>query len=76
MPSRCRSRLTPQKVSYGELLQVFFSVAHDPTQLNRQGPDVGSQYRSMIAYKDDTQKDIANAYIAQLGKRACFRGRS
>ncbi|HWM66175.1 MAG TPA: peptide-methionine (S)-S-oxide reductase MsrA [Steroidobacteraceae bacterium] len=63
----------PAKVSYGELLQVFFSVAHDPTQLNRQGPDTGSQYRSMISYRDDTQKDIADAYIAQLGKAGVFQ---
>jgi len=62
----------PAKVSYGELLQVFFSVAHDPTQANRQGPDVGSQYRSMISYSDDTQKNIASAYIAQLGKTGVF----
>jgi peptide-methionine (S)-S-oxide reductase len=63
----------PAKVSYGELLQVFFSVAHDPTQLNRQGPDTGSQYRSMISYRDDTQKNIADAYIAQLGKAGVFQ---
>jgi peptide-methionine (S)-S-oxide reductase len=62
----------PAKVSYGELLQVFFSVAHDPTQANGQGPDVGSQYRSMISYSDDTQKNIASAYIAQLGKTGAF----
>jgi len=62
----------PAKVSYGELLQIFFSVAHDPTQLNRQGPDSGSQYRSMIAYSDDTQKNIANAYIAQLDTAGVF----
>jgi peptide-methionine (S)-S-oxide reductase len=62
----------PAKVSYGELLRIFFSVAHDPTQLNRQGPDSGSQYRSMIAYSDDTQKNIANAYIAQLDKAGVF----
>jgi peptide-methionine (S)-S-oxide reductase len=62
----------PAKVSYGELLQVFFSVAHDPTQLNRQGPDVGSQYRSVIAYSDDTQKSIATTYIAQLNKTGAF----
>jgi len=62
----------PGKVSYGELLQVFFSVAHDPTQLNRQGPDVGSQYRSMIVYSDDSQKNIATAYIVQLSKAGVF----
>jgi peptide-methionine (S)-S-oxide reductase len=62
----------PAKVSYGELLQVFFSVAHDPTQSNGQGPDVGSQYRSMISYSDDTQKNIASAYISQLAKTGVF----
>jgi peptide-methionine (S)-S-oxide reductase len=63
----------PAKVSYGELLQIFFSVAHDPTQLNRQGPDTGTQYRSAIVYGDDTQKTIATAYIAQLSKAGIFR---
>jgi peptide-methionine (S)-S-oxide reductase len=62
----------PQKVSYGTILQVFFSVAHDPTELNRQGPDVGTQYRSAIFYADDTQKKIAEAYIAQLEKSHAF----
>ena len=62
----------PAQVSYGELLRVFFSVAHDPTQANGQGPDIGSQYRSMISYSDDTQKNIASAYIAQLGKTGLF----
>jgi peptide-methionine (S)-S-oxide reductase len=62
----------PAKVSYGELLQIFFSVAHDPTQLNRQGPDTGTQYRSAIVYSDDTQKTIATAYIAQLSKAGVF----
>jgi peptide-methionine (S)-S-oxide reductase len=56
----------PSKVTYGELLRVFFSVAHDPTELNRQGPDEGTQYRSIIFYSDDEQKKIAEAYIAQL----------
>lgn len=65
----------PAKVSYGELLQIFFSVAHDPTQLNRQGPDSGSQYRSAIVYNDDTQKNIANAYIAQLDGAGVFHRR-
>ena len=58
----------PAQVSYGQLLQVAFSVVHDPTQLNRQGPDVGSQYRSAIFYADDAQKRIAEAYISQLEK--------
>src|SRR5580693_10148583 len=55
----------PAQISYGRLLQLFFSVAHDPTQLNRQGPDTGSQYRSVIFYADDEQKRIAEAYISQ-----------
>jgi peptide-methionine (S)-S-oxide reductase len=63
----------PKAVSYGQILQVFFSVAHDPTQLNRQGPDHGPQYRSSIFYADDTQKRIAEAYIAQLGKTGAFQ---
>ncbi|MEO7773888.1 MAG: peptide-methionine (S)-S-oxide reductase MsrA [Steroidobacteraceae bacterium] len=56
----------PKLVSYGEILQVFFSVAHDPTQLNRQGPDRGTQYRSAIFYTDAQQQKVAQAYIAQL----------
>ena len=56
----------PAKVTYGQILQVYFSVAHDPTQLNRQGPDSGTQYRSSIFYANDAQKKIAQAYIAQL----------
>src|SRR5215510_1955126 len=62
----------PKEVSYGELLQVYFSVAHDPTQLNRQGPDTGTQYRSNIFYSDEPQKKIAEAYIAQLDKAKIF----
>ena len=62
----------PAQVTYGELLRVFFSVAHDPTQLNRQGPDEGTQYRSMIFYGNDEQKKIAEAYIAQLDKAKIF----
>jgi peptide-methionine (S)-S-oxide reductase len=62
----------PSKVSYGEILQVFFSVVHDPTQLNRQGPDVGTQYRSEIFYGDPGQKRIAEAYVAQLGESHAF----
>jgi peptide-methionine (S)-S-oxide reductase len=62
----------PSQVTYGELLRVFFSVAHDPTQLNRQGPDHGTQYRSVIFYGNDEQKRIAEAYIAQLGQAKVF----
>jgi peptide-methionine (S)-S-oxide reductase len=62
----------PSQVSYGQLLKVFFSVAHDPTQLNRQGPDSGTQYRSAIFYSNDEQKRIAEAYIAQLEKAKAF----
>src|SRR5262245_11388278 len=58
----------PQQVSYGQLLAVFFSVAHNPTELNRQGPDVGAQYRSAIFYTSDEQKRVASAYIEQLNK--------
>jgi peptide-methionine (S)-S-oxide reductase len=56
----------PSRITYGQLLMVFFSVAHDPTQWNRQGPDTGSQYRSLILYTSDEQKHIAQAYIVQL----------
>jgi peptide-methionine (S)-S-oxide reductase len=62
----------PQQVSYGQILQVYFSVAHNPTQLNRQGPDVGTQYRSVIFYANETQKKVAETYIAQLGKAGVF----
>ena len=62
----------PSQITYGGLLKVFFSVAHDPTQLNRQGPDTGSQYRSVIFYDGDEQKRIAEAYIAQLDQAKVF----
>ncbi|MGH8445330.1 MAG: peptide-methionine (S)-S-oxide reductase MsrA [Solimonas sp.] len=62
----------PRQVTYGQLLQIFFSVVHDPTQLDRQGPDRGSQYRSAIFPRNDEQKRIAEAYIAQLGKAGAF----
>ena len=62
----------PNVVSYGQILQVFFSVVHDPAQLNRQGPDSGTQYRSAIFYADDQQQEIATAYIAQLDKAGMF----
>ena len=65
----------PSKITYGQLLRVFFSVAHDPTQLNRQGADVGTSYRSAIFYVNDDQGRIAAAYIAQLDSAKVFPGR-
>ena len=62
----------PSQITYGGLLRIFFSVAHDPTQLNRQGPDEGTQYRSSIFYSNDEQKRIAEAYIAQLDNAKIF----
>jgi peptide-methionine (S)-S-oxide reductase len=62
----------PSQITYGELLRIFFSVAHDPTELNRQGPDEGTQYRSVIFYGNDEQKHIAEAYIAQLNEAKVF----
>ena len=63
----------PSKITYGKLLQVFFSVVHDPTQLNRQGPDVGTSYRSAIFFADEEQRKISTAYIAQLDAAGVFR---
>ena len=60
------------RVTYGQLLKVFFSVAHDPTELNRQGPDVGTQYRSAIFYQNDNQRRVASAYIEQLKKAKAY----
>jgi peptide-methionine (S)-S-oxide reductase len=62
----------PSQITYGQLLRVFFSVAHDPTQLNRQGPDTGPQYRSALFYTSDEQKKTAEAYIDQLNKSHAF----
>jgi peptide-methionine (S)-S-oxide reductase len=67
-----RIRYNPSKISYGRLLQVYFSVAHDPTQLNRQGPDRGTSYRSAIFPQNVTQRNIATGYIAQLTKAKSF----
>jgi peptide-methionine (S)-S-oxide reductase len=62
----------PSRITYGQLLKVFFSVAHDPTQVNRQGPDYGKQYRSAIFYSNDDQKRVAEAYIEQLTTAKVF----
>ncbi len=63
----------PKVISYGKLLQIYFSVVHDPTQLNRQGPDTGTQYRSTIFVQNDAQKKIAEAYIAQLNATKVYK---
>jgi peptide-methionine (S)-S-oxide reductase len=62
----------PKQISYGKILQIYFSVAHDPTELNYQGPDHGTQYRSAIFYADDEQKRLAESYIAELDKARAF----
>jgi peptide-methionine (S)-S-oxide reductase len=62
----------PRKISYGQILKVFFDVAHDPTQLNRQGNDIGPQYRSVVFYSNSEQKKIAEAYIKQLDEAKAF----
>jgi peptide-methionine (S)-S-oxide reductase len=67
-------RYDPHKISYGKLLQIFFSVAHDPTTLNRQGPDHGTQYRSAIYTTTDEQKRVAEAYIKQLNEAKVYSG--
>src|SRR5262249_19278858 len=66
-------KFDPHQISYGKILQIFFSVAHDPTQLNRQGPDTGSQYRSAIFYSGDEQKRVAETYVDQLNKAGVFK---
>jgi peptide-methionine (S)-S-oxide reductase len=67
-----RIRFDPKEISYGEILQIFFSVVHDPTQLDRQGPDSGPQYRSNVFYTGESQRNIAQAYVAQLGQAKVF----
>ncbi len=62
----------PSRITYGQLLRIYFSVAHDPTQLNRQGPDVGTSYRSAIFFSNEEQERIAKAYIAQLDRQKVF----
>ena len=63
----------PSRISYGQILKVFFAIAHDPTELNRQGPDEGTQYRSVIFYSSPEQKQVAEAYIRQLNQAKVFR---
>lgn len=65
----------PSQISFGKLLEIYFSVAHDPTELNRQGPDEGTQYRSEIFYSSEEQKKVAEAYIQQLDAAKVFHGR-
>jgi peptide-methionine (S)-S-oxide reductase len=65
----------PSQISFGQLLKVFFSVAHNPTELNRQGPDTGTQYRSAVFYANEEQKKIASAYIDQLNTAKVFPSR-
>ncbi len=65
----------PSKITYEKLLMIFFSVAHDPTELNRQGPDVGTQYRSAIFFKTDEQKRVAESYIDKLNKGGAYKSR-
>ncbi len=65
----------PSQITYGQILKIYFSVAHDPTELNRQGPDSGTQYRSAIFYANDEQKKIAEAYIAQLTAAHAYKGK-
>lgn len=70
-----RITFDPAQITFGQLLKIYFSVAHDPTELNRQGPDVGTQYRSAIFYMNDEQKRVAEGYISQLDQAHVFRRR-
>ena len=69
-----RIEFDPAQLTLGQILQIYFSVAHDPTEVDRQGPDVGPQYRSVIYYADDQQKKISEAYVAQLQSAHVFSG--
>jgi peptide-methionine (S)-S-oxide reductase len=66
-------KFDPHQISYGKILQIYFSVAHDPTQLNRQGPDTGTQYRSAIFYTTPEQQRVSEAYVEQLNKAGVFK---
>lgn len=66
-------RFDPHQISYGRILQIYFSVGHDPTELNRQGPDTGTQYRSVIFYANDDQKRVAQSYITQLSRAGVYQ---
>lgn len=65
-------RFDPSRIAFGQILRAFFSIAHDPTQVDRQGPDVGRQYRSAIFYTSDDQRSVAVAYIAQIDRAKVF----
>ena len=66
-------KFDPRQISYGKILQIYFSVAHDPTQLNRQGPDTGTQYRSAVFYSNAEQQKVTEAYVEQLNKAGVFK---
>ena len=66
-------RFDPKKISYGKILQIFFSIAHDPTQVDQQGPDIGPHYRSAIFYANADQQRVAQAYVRQLDDQKAFR---
>lgn len=74
MPESVSVTFDPKQISYGKILQIYFSVAHNPTELNYQGPDEGTQYRSAIFVANDEQKRVAAAYIAELDRAHVFAG--
>ena len=67
-------RFDPSRISYGKILKIFFAIAHDPTQMNRQGNDIGTQYRSVIFHMDAVQREVAESYIRQLNEAEAFSG--